>query len=238
MSSKEHKTLGSFSEMSLCLAGQKITWTTILRSGTVIITDGFKQSCYREIRRFTYSPQRSINGIRPQFFHSHHYRKLRSSLRYAERLLCTVAKPFPKDRFGSIEDLCFAAVAEFSCVALSSVERGIGPGAVSRPLEAQYQDEFYRACRSAFNIHLTSEWSGSSLVGRVDFRIKDMKWVIECVRDGDKIDEHIERFQQGGKYHKWIMSGEIKEYIILDFRTSKPRKARSWLYLPSTFDEC
>jgi hypothetical protein len=53
-----------------------------------------------------------------------------------------------------------------------------------------------------------------------------MKWVIECVRDGDKIDEQIERFQQGGRYYKWIMSGEIKEYIILDFRTSKPRKAR------------
>ena len=171
-------------------------------------------------------------------FHSHHCRKLRLSLRYAERLLSTVAEPFPKDRFGSIEDLCFAAVAEFSCVALNSVERGIGPGAVTRPLEAQYQDEFYRACHSVLNINLTSEWSGSSLVGRVDFRIKDMKWVIECVRDGDKIDEHIERFQQGGRYHKWIMSGEIKEYIILDFRTSKPRKARSWLYLPSTFDEC
>jgi hypothetical protein len=58
-----------------------------------------------------------------------------------------------------------------------------------------------------------------------------VEWVIECVRDGDKIDEHIERFQQGGKYHKWITPGEIKDYIILDFRTSKPRKARSRLYL-------
>jgi hypothetical protein len=135
------------------------------------------------------------------------------------------------NRFSSIEDICFAAVRAFSRVSLSSIERGIGPGAVSRPLEAQYQDEFYRACHSELNVYLTSEWSGSSLVGRIDFYIKDMKWVIECVRDGDKIDEHIERFQQGGKYHKWIISGEIKEYIILDFRTSKPRKARSRLYL-------
>jgi hypothetical protein len=54
-----------------------------------------------------------------------------------------------------------------------------------------------------------------------------VKWVIECVRDGDEIDEHIERLQQGGRYYNWIVSGEVKEYIILDFRTSKPRKARS-----------
>jgi hypothetical protein len=156
--------------------------------------------------------------------HNHHYSKLILSLRYAERLLCT-AESFPKDRFGSIKDLCFAAVGEFSHVSLSSVERGIGPGAVNRPLEAQYQDEFYRAC-SELKVYLTSEWSGSSLVGRIDFHIKEVKWVIECVRDGDQIDEHIKRFQQGGRYHKWIMSGEVKDYIILDFRTSKPRKAR------------
>jgi hypothetical protein len=100
--------------------------------------------------------------------HNHHYRKLRLSLRYIERLLCTIAEPFPKNRFGSIEDLCFAAVREFSCVSLSSIERGIGPGAANRPLEAQYQDEFYRASLSELNVCLTSEWSGSSLVGRIE----------------------------------------------------------------------
>jgi hypothetical protein len=103
--------------------------------------------------------------------HNHHYRKLRLSFRYAERLLRTTAEPFPMNRFGSIRDLCFAAVSNFSAVSLSSVERGIGPGAVTRPLEAQYQDEFYRACHSVLNVYLTSEWSGSS------FRIKDVKWV-------------------------------------------------------------
>jgi hypothetical protein len=142
-----------------------------------------------------------------------------------------MANPFPTNRFRSIKDLCFAAVSEFSRVSLSSIERGIGPGAVNRPLEAQYQDEFYRVCHSNFNVYLTSEWSGSSLVGRIDFHVRDVKWVVECVRDGDRIDEHIERFEKGGRYHRWIRSGEIKDYIILDFRTSKPRKARSKLYL-------
>jgi hypothetical protein len=152
-------------------------------------------------------------------------------LRHIERLLCTAAKPFPKDRFSSVQDLCFAAVREFSSVSLRAVERGIGPGPANRPLEAQYQDEFYRACYSELNVYLTSEWLRSSSGGRVDFRVKGVEWVIECVRDGDKIDERIERFQQGGKYHIWITSGEIKDYIILDFRTSKPLKAGSRLYL-------
>src|SRR5436305_2456804 len=151
---------------------------------------------------------------------------LRLSLRYAERLLCITAQPFPKNRFGSVKDLCFAAVRKFSRVSLSSVDRGIGPGAVKGPVEAQYQDEFYRACHSELKVYLTSEWSGSSLVGRIDFRIRDMKWVIECVREGDRIDEHIGRFQPGGRYYKWIISGEVKDYIILDFRTSKPQKVR------------
>jgi hypothetical protein len=128
---------------------------------------------------------------------------------------------------GTIKDLCFAAVRKFSRVSLSSVDRGIGSGAVKRPVEAQYQDEFYRACHSELKVYLTSEWSGSSLaVGRIDFRINEMKWVIECVREGDRLDEHIGRFRPGGRYHKWVMSGEVQDYIVLDFRTSKPQKAR------------
>ena len=64
------------------------------------------------------------------------------------------------------------------------------------------------------------------MAGRIDFRIKDMKWVIGCVREGNRIDEHVGRFQPGGRYYKWITSGEVKDYIILDFRTSKPQKVR------------
>jgi hypothetical protein len=164
--------------------------------------------------------------------------KLRLFLRYAERLLCTTAQPLPKNRFGSVKDLCFAAVREFSRVSLSSVDRGIGPGAVKRPVEAQYQDEFYRACHSELKVYLTSEWSGSSLAGRVDFRIKEMKWVIECVREGERFDEHIGRFQPGGRYYKWIMSGEVKDYIILDFRTSMPQKVRGMVVSFCSSDEC
>ena len=147
--------------------------------------------------------------------------------RYIEIVLRITAPPFPQHLFSSIKDLCFAAVREFSPTALTS-ERGIGAGALERPVEAQFQDEFYRACYVLLNknIYLASEWSGQKVGGSVDFQIKSQKWAVECVRKGDRLEEHIARFQAGGRYYKWITSGEIREYIILDFRTSKPRKIR------------
>jgi hypothetical protein len=142
-------------------------------------------------------------------------------------VLRTTAPPFPQDRFPSIKDLCFAVVREFSPVALRS-GREFGSGALQRPVEAQFQDEFYRACYTLLkrNIYLTSEWSERELGGCVDFQIKCQKWAIGCVTEGDRLEQHIERFLEGGRYHKWIESGEIKDYIILDFRTSMPRKVR------------
>jgi hypothetical protein len=42
-----------------------------------------------------------------------------------------------------------------------------------------------------------------------------------------KSEEHIRRFEPPrGRYYKWIQSGEIQEYVILDFRTSQPQKIR------------
>jgi len=94
-------------------------------------------------------------------------------------------------------------------------------------VEAQYQDEFYRACYSLLgNIYLSSEWSGKEKSGRVDFLLKSQRWAIECVRDGNRLEEHISRFKVGGKYHRWIDSGEIQEYILLDFRQSLPWKIK------------
>jgi hypothetical protein len=96
-----------------------------------------------------------------------------------------------------------------------------------RPGEAQYQDAFYRACFILLgNVYLTSEWAGKSLGGEVDFQLKCKRWAIECVRDGKELEEHIAMFQPGGRYNKCIISGEIQEYVILDFRKSKPRKPR------------
>lgn len=103
----------------------------------------------------------------------------------------------------------------------------MGPGAMAKPLEYMYQDEFYKACYVLLgNLYLTPEWSGSVGSGRIDYHVRGAGWVIECMRDGIKLDEHVARFLPGGRYYEWIESGEIQDYILLDFRTSYPRKRR------------
>jgi hypothetical protein len=92
-------------------------------------------------------------------------------------------------------------------------------GAVQRTAEAQYQDEFYRCC------HILS--GGSAVVfpefgtqrGRVDFYVKSRKWAIELVRDGAKLQEHVDRFRIPSRYADL----PIAESLVLDCRTSRPK---------------
>jgi len=143
--------------------------------------------------------------------------------RCVEWMLCETAPEFPK-KFPSVEALCMSAVRRFSPIALNNGEVTLASGAVPRPLEAVYQDELYRACFLLLrNIYISSEWSGKGKNGRVDFLVRQKNWAIECVRDGSRLNEHISRFQEGGRYYQWIESGEITEYIILDFRTGMPK---------------
>jgi len=148
--------------------------------------------------------------------------------RYCELMLRNNAPSFPLNRFPSVKDLAFDVIRRFSRVSLVSAQRGLGAGLVAPPVEAQYQDEFYRACWEVLgNIYITSEWSGQSSAGRVDFQIKSVGWAIECLRDGNGLNEHIKRFlSPDGKYYRWVKSGEVQDYILLDFRQSMPQKVR------------
>ena len=80
-----------------------------------------------------------------------------------------------------------------------------------RPLEAQYQDEFYRALTSLLgnSVGISSECSLDN-GGRVDFRISGPKWGVEILWDGDQLKDHCKRFLPGGKYYPWIKSGSIQ----------------------------
>lgn len=76
-----------------------------------------------------------------------------------------------------------------------------------------------------FSSKVISEWSGGGDC-RVDFMVKDPGWGIELLREGDRLGEHCRRFVGNGKYTPWICDGSIRDWLIIDCRTSQPRPYR------------
>ena len=68
-----------------------------------------------------------------------------------------------------------------------------------------------------FTVYISSEWSGSDK-GPVDVFIESTGGAIELTRDGDRITNHLDKFEPNGKYHKWYKDGRIKDWIVLDCR--------------------
>ena len=97
-------------------------------------------------------------------------------------------------------------------------ERQIGPGFIQRPLEAQYQDEFYRYCFEPARGSIITFPEFGTKSGRVDFYVPSRKWGIELVREGDTLQEHYGRFSGGGKYATTL---DIDDFIVLDCRTTQ-----------------
>lgn len=92
-----------------------------------------------------------------------------------------------------------------------------------RPVEAQYQDEFYRSFNllAGRGVPICSEWSRTG-DGRVDFYIPEKKWAIELLRDHDRVSEHISRFKEGGKYYSWLKENMVEDWIIINCASSPP----------------
>jgi hypothetical protein len=145
--------------------------------------------------------------------------KLLIKPRAVERLL------LPDDddgiQFASLKDLCFEALKHFSQTALTSHRRKLdhAPGA-TRP-EAQYVYELYRCL-----YHITggksvvhSEYS-YTVPGRIDLFLKNRRWGIEALKDGDRMSKHIHRCSPKGVYGSW---GIASEYIILNFCAAPPK---------------
>jgi hypothetical protein len=92
-----------------------------------------------------------------------------------------------------------------------------------RPMEAQYQCEFYKAFNAVVGrgVPISSEWSRGDKRhnGRVDFWIPQKQWGIEFTRDHSEIEEHCNRFKKGGQYYGWVKNGLIKDWIIIDCAT-------------------
>jgi hypothetical protein len=95
-----------------------------------------------------------------------------------------------------------------------------------RPSELQYQDEYYRCVHEVTkgNVRITPEYVAAfgTRAGRIDFFIPSKKWGIELTRDGSKLEEHASRFAEEGAYEKWLEGSDMLDYVLLDFRDTKP----------------
>lgn len=130
--------------------------------------------------------------------------------------------------FTNLLELSIAVIQAFQPSQLSNPPRRVGDAGALRPPEAAYQDEFYRSIFKVTKgcIRVSSEYSAAEgeRPGRIDFFIPSKKWGIELLRDGAKLGEHWSCFRLGGAYGAWLETGDMTDYIILDFRSTHPQK--------------
>ena len=145
-------------------------------------------------------------------------------LRYVEYSIGITSKPLPArfDLLSKIMQRDFQWILYLN-LRHSSKGKKVSTASQPRSVEAQYQDDFYRGFIhvAGRGVPISSEWSRTK-DGRVDFYIPEKKWAIELLRDHDKVDEHISRFKEGGKYHPWLKKNMVKNWIIIDCATSLP----------------
>ena len=124
---------------------------------------------------------------------------------------------------GSLRADAFQTLPEFAVAALGALDPSqLGPD----PDEQHWQMEFYKAMCTILPIGTHVQVNvGSSFgsPGRLDFRVNGTRqWAIELLVNGDRMKEHIQRFEEGGIYHEIT----TKEKLILDFRTIKQSGVR------------
>ncbi|KAK7443730.1 hypothetical protein VKT23_015512 [Stygiomarasmius scandens] len=100
-------------------------------------------------------------------------------------------------------------------------------------LECHYQMEFYRVANQIYKraVMLTPEFFVMEDQHRIDFYVADKKWGIELLRDGKRGQEHIEAFDEDGKYHHFMKEGYITEYLLLDCRKNNSYSRRNIKHL-------
>jgi len=137
---------------------------------------------------------------------------------YIEWKLCGVLDTtFHAD---NILDFVIDVISIFSPRMLSTTRRVSAAGHVQQPLEAQYQDEFYRCCHTRSNGSLVTFPEFGTAKERADFYIPAKQWGVELLRDANQLVQHSRRFSSPtGSYG----TTSLTDYIILDCRTTQPR---------------
>ncbi|KAE8378205.1 hypothetical protein BDV26DRAFT_261958 [Aspergillus bertholletiae] len=127
--------------------------------------------------------------------------------------------------FTNLTQLCMKTLSEFSTMNLrhSTAGKNLSTAAQPKPMEAQYQDEFYRAFNKVAGrgVPISTEWA-RTISGRVDFFIPEKKWAIELLRDYNQVDNHIKRFKEGGQYFQWLETKAVNDWIIINCTTTAP----------------
>ncbi|KAL2005990.1 hypothetical protein VTN00DRAFT_9644 [Thermoascus crustaceus] len=144
--------------------------------------------------------------------------------KWLEHIIGRNATPLP-ERFDQLGKLCLEVLSNFLMMNLRDAVQGkkMSTAARYRPMEAQYQDEFYRSFNllAGRGVPICSEWSRTG-DGRVDFYIPEKKWAIELLRDHDRVNEHISRFKEGGKYYSWLKEKMVEDWRIINCASSPP----------------
>jgi hypothetical protein len=156
----------------------------------------------------------------------HRYSRRLTECRYSAYKLLPrqLLSPFP---YNSLQSLVFAAIKQFSHTALRPDNRLPVESRDQKNPEAAFQAEFYRAVHqlTTGRVIPSPEFSDHSIgLQRIDFRIAEVNWGVEMLKDGDDLREHYGRFSAGGKYSRL----GLVDWVVIDFRVSSvPRKAHS-----------
>ncbi|CAG8472335.1 7217_t:CDS:2 [Acaulospora colombiana] len=116
-----------------------------------------------------------------------------------------------QNRFGSVtrsksppnsfKDFIISVFAKMNSKVL---QKSLGVGNDCRLLESVWQMEFYCASMQVLPVDIYASVDVGAVfgsVGYLDFYINDQhNWAIELLRDGDKLQEHQQRFQKDGRY--------------------------------------
>lgn len=99
----------------------------------------------------------------------------------------------------------------------TTLKKSMSKGVDGILYERHWQMEFYRVATS----QLAPEHTISPDVGKVfgttgflDFYVDGgLKWAIELLREGDRAQEHSDRFKPDGRYKEMLANGHITKYV-------------------------
>jgi hypothetical protein len=127
-----------------------------------------------------------------------------------------------------LKELCITALQQFNPAQLACASSRLGPAGTYSPKEATYHFELYRVLHGILggSLYPIPEY-GKASNDSIDIMIPAYRWGIELLLEGRKITEHVARFNSGGAYGAWLTTGDMADYVILNFRFSRPRKAQT-----------